>query len=127
VSDRVAVFFFMVFTFLPNQHRPVLKLMQLILYRWDFVPTNDEMDFVRQKFGDSFRVPENFSQTVVPFVLNNRNSSYRNSYSYSDQPPAQINSQTTAFCDRLSVVDPMALLLHSSKESSFDLNQVRNT
>lgn len=83
---------------------------------------------MRQKFGNNFLVPENFTQTAVPFEPKNQNnSSYRNSYSYSDQAPACINVQTTAFCDRLSVVDPMALLLHSSKESSFDSNQVRNT
>jgi hypothetical protein len=101
--------------------------MQIILYRWDFAPTNEEKDFVRQKFGNNFLVPENFTQTVVPFEPNSQNnSSYRNSHAYSDQPPAQINSQTTAFCSRLSVFDPMALLLHSSEESSLDLNQVRN-
>jgi hypothetical protein len=102
--------------------------MRLILYRWNFVPTKEEMDFVRQKFNDSLIVPQNFTQTVVPFEQNSWiGSSNKNRYSYSEQPPAQINSQTTAFCDRLNIDDPMALLLNSSKEMSFDSIQVGNT
>lgn len=99
----------------------MLKLMWLIFHRWNFVPTKEEMDFVWQRFDGNFLVPQNFTQTVVAFdSSNNSRNSCRK------QPPAQINSQTTAFCDKLGIDDPMALLLNSSKESSFDSNEVRN-
>jgi len=102
----------------------MLMLMGLTVHRWDFVPTKEEMDFVQKKFGGNFLVPHNFTQTVVAFESKGRNdSSNRNRYSYTEQPPARINSQTTEFCERLSVDDPMALLLSSSTDL-FDSSQV---
>jgi hypothetical protein len=103
----------------------MLMLMRLIVHRWDFVPTKEEMDFVQKKLGGNFLVPYNFTRTVVAFELKSQNdSSDRNRYSYAEQPPARINLQTTAFCERLSVDDPMALLLNSSADSSFESSQV---
>lgn len=91
------------------------------------MPTKEEMDFVWQKFDGNLLVPQNFIQTVVAFDSSSQNDSSNNSRnSYRKQPPAQINSQTTVFCDRLGIDDPMALLLNLSKESSFDSNEVRN-
>lgn len=105
----------------------MLKLTRLIFHRWNFVPTKEEMDFVWQRFDGNFLVPQNFTQTVVAFDSSNQNDFSNNSRnSCRKQPPAQINSQTTAFCDKLGIDDPMALLLNSSKESSFDSNEVRN-
>jgi len=102
-----------------------LMLMRLIVHRWDFVPTKEEMDFVQRKFGGNFLVPHNFTRTVPAFEPKDRNdSSDRNRYSYAAQPPARINSQTTEFCERLGVDDPVALLLSSSADSSFDSSQV---
>ncbi|PNF18198.1 hypothetical protein B7P43_G18048 [Cryptotermes secundus] len=92
--------------------------------RWNFVPTKEELDFVWQRFDGNFLVPQNFTQTVVAFDSSSQNDSSNNSRnSCRKQPPAQINSQTTAFCDRLGIDDPMALLLNSSKESSFDSDE----
>jgi hypothetical protein len=103
-------------------------LMRVIVHRWNFVPTKEEMDFVHKKFGGDFLVPHNFARSVDAFEPKSQNdSSNWNVYSYTEQPPAQINSQTTAFCERLSVDDPMALLLSSSTDSSFDSSQVWNT
>jgi lariat debranching enzyme len=100
-------------------------LMRIIVHRWDFVPTKEEMDFVQKKFGDNFLVRHNFARTVVAFESKGQNdSSNSNRYSYSEQPPARINPQTTEFCERLGVDDPMVLLLGSSADSSFDLSQV---
>jgi len=100
-------------------------LMKLTVCRWDFVPTKEEMDFVQKKFGGNFLVPHNFAQTVVAFESKGQNdSSNRNRFSYTEQPPARINPQTTEFCERLGVCDPMALLSSSSADSSFDLSQV---
>lgn len=105
----------------------MLKLMRLIFHRWNFVPTKEEMDFVWHKFDGNFLVPQNFTQTVLAFDSSSQNDSSNDSRnSYRKQPPAQINSQTSAFCDKLGIDDPMALLLNSSKESSFDSNEVRN-
>ena len=103
----------------------MLMLMRLTVHRWDFVPTKEEMNFVQKKFGGNFLVPHNFTRTVVAYESKGRNdSSHRNRYSYTEQPPARINSQTTVFCERLSVDDPVALLLSSSTDSSFDSSQV---
>ena len=103
----------------------MFMLMRLIVHRWDFVPTKEEMDFVQKKFGGNFLIPHNFTRTVAAYELKNRNdSSNRNRYSCTEQPPARTNLQTTEFCERLSVDDPMALLLSSSTDSSFDSSQV---
>jgi hypothetical protein len=103
----------------------MLMLMRLTVHRWDFAPTKEEMDFVQKKFGGNFLVPHNFTRTVVAFESKGQNdSSNRNRYSYTEQPPARINLQTTEFCERLSIDDPMALLLSSSIDSSFDSSQV---
>lgn len=91
------------------------------------MPTKEEMDFVWQKFDGNFLVPQNFTQTVVAFDSSSQNDSSNSSrYSCRKQSAAQINTQTTLFCDRLGIDDPMALLLNSSKASSFDSNEVRN-
>jgi lariat debranching enzyme len=91
------------------------------------MPTKEEMDFVWQKFDGDLLVPQNFTQTVAAFDPSSQNDCSNDSrYSCTKQPSAQINSQTTRFCDRLGIDDPMALLLNSSKESCFDSNEVRN-
>jgi lariat debranching enzyme len=94
-------------------------------HRWDFVPTKEEMDFVQKKFGGSFVVPHNFTRTVAAFESNGHNDSSNSSrYSYTERPAARTNPQTTEFCERLGVDDPMALLLGSAADCSFDLSQV---
>ena len=79
------------------------------------------MDIVREKFDGNLVIPENFTQTVAPYDRNSRRDS-----ACGMQPQAQINPQTMSFCDRLSIDDPMSLLLNASIDSTSDSSQVRN-
>ncbi|XP_069688037.1 lariat debranching enzyme [Periplaneta americana] len=92
--------------------------------RWNFTPTKEEMDFIRLKFNGDLIIPHNFTQTTLAFEPNNCDSSDSNGHhSFSGQAKAKINPQTMLFCDKLSVDDPMALLLTQSKDSSFNSSQ----
>ena len=53
-----------------------LVLMSLIIiHRWQYTPTDEELDNVREIFGE-FTIPENFVATVTPYSegakINNR-------------------------------------------------------
>lgn len=83
--------------------------------RYDFRPTGDEMKKVQEKFGD-LRVPENF-QKISPAY--NPSEGRR----HVSQPDAQVNMQTTNFCDKLGIDDPLSLvLLLSGKELNYSTN-----
>lgn len=97
-----------------NQYMPGPGLDE----RWDFRPTKEEMDFVKEKFGGNLVIPQNFTQTVAPFERNDHSGS-----AGGRQPQAQINPQTMAFCDRLCIDDPMGLLLNSQSDSSSESSQ----
>ncbi|KAJ9575911.1 hypothetical protein L9F63_007223 [Diploptera punctata] len=84
--------------------------------RWDFRPTKEEMNFVHDKFDGNFVIPQNFTQTVVPFEEHDKCTGGM-------QPQAQINPQTMVFCDRLSIDDPMSLLLNSPNDSCLESSQ----
>ncbi|XP_034251071.1 lariat debranching enzyme [Thrips palmi] len=71
--------------------------------RWKFTPTKEEMDFVFKKFSGNLKIPLNFSQTVQAYSSSDRSGN--------KQPAARVNPQTMAFCDRLGIDDPIALLL----------------
>lgn len=73
-------------------------------YRWDFTPTDAEKDETRKRFADNFIVPLNFTQTVEPFNVANQQL-------YGNQPKAQLNPQTTTFCDTLGIDDPVGVLM----------------
>lgn len=50
-------------------------LMSLIVHRWQYTPTDEELDKVRERFGE-LTIPENFVATVTPYSegakINNR-------------------------------------------------------
>lgn len=74
-------------------------------YRWDFTPTDQEKEDTRQRFKDTFVVPLNFIRTSEPY-----NESAQ-STGYASQPKAQLNPQTTTFCDTLGIDDPVGVLM----------------
>nr|CAD7437410.1 unnamed protein product [Timema bartmani] len=95
--------------------------------RWIFTPTSEESNLVLKKFGNNLVIPLNFTTTVTSFSSEGENSSQTSTPArerYPSQPQAQINPQTMAFCERLSVDDPMALLLDCNNDSSLNTSQM---
>lgn len=88
--------------------------------RWIFTPTHQECTHILNRFGGDLKVPLNFVQTAKPHMQTD--SSY-NSPQITSQPEAQINPQTRAFCDKLGVDDPIALLLRDTSSSNNTLGQ----
>ena len=58
-------------------------------------------------FENDFRIPLNFTQTAKAFEP----LPYRDYNRGAKQPKAQLNPQTTAFCEKLGVSDPLELLI----------------
>ncbi|XP_022179807.1 lariat debranching enzyme [Myzus persicae] len=71
--------------------------------RYDFTPTEEEKTAVLNMFSHDLRIPNNF------ITLEN----YR----------SKTNPQTTTFCDKLSIDDPLALLLGQWSRSNLTENE----
>ncbi|KAG8229108.1 hypothetical protein J437_LFUL009577 [Ladona fulva] len=83
--------------------------------RWNFTPTPEEEELVQQKFNGDFTVPINFSPTAEAYDASREASLH---HSVVCQPKACINPQTTEFCKRLGIDDPMALILAASNDET---------
>ena len=73
--------------------------------RWDFYPNEDEMEQVKIIFDNDYKIPSNFSPTAEPFKPRpnyNRNA---------QQAQPQLNPQTTQFCEKLCIDDPLEKLI----------------
>nr|CAH0108067.1 unnamed protein product [Daphnia galeata] len=73
--------------------------------RWDFYPNEDEMEQVKVIFDNDYKIPSNFSPTAEPFKPRpnyNRNA---------QQAQPQLNPQTTQFCEKLCIDDPLEKLI----------------
>lgn len=79
--------------------------------RWIFTPTRQECIHILNRFGGDLKVPLNFVQTAKPHMQTD--SSYNNPQIPS-QSEVQLNPQTRAFCDKLGIDDPVALLLRDA-------------
>lgn len=84
--------------------------------RYDFRPSAEEMAATRAIWcssseAGSLAVPNNFTATVSPY---NGSANIRGGI----QPAASTDPQTTEFCCRLGIRDPMALLLSSTTAST---------
>lgn len=94
--------------------------------RWNFVPTNDEKDFVLKRFDNSMKIPLNFEATASAYDPSNPNKN-------ANQPRPTSNPQTTLLCDLLDIEDPMSMVLtmcgQELNDSSFidNLNKTGNT
>lgn len=80
--------------------------------RYDYNPTEEEKQAVSEKFG-SLKIPTNFEKIAPAYDPNDgRRCGY--------QPDAQINMQTTTFCDKLGIDDPLSIvLLLAGKDLSY--------
>ena len=78
--------------------------------RWDFRPSSDEVELVKKMFKSDLEVPYNFEQTALAYKETGGKLNMRNV----PKPQATTNSQTTEFCKKLGIHDPMALLLGRS-------------
>ena len=75
--------------------------------RWDFSPSQEELTSVRERFSQDLEIPYNFEQTALAY----RETGAKLNMRQVPKPQANVNSQTTSFCSRLGILDPMALLL----------------
>lgn len=80
--------------------------------RWDFRPTPDEMDGIRLKFGNNFKIPENFDKTAAPYDPSNGYAILRRSGA--DTSLTHQNQQTVTFCKILNVDDPLSLVARAA-------------
>ncbi|XP_046397253.1 lariat debranching enzyme [Ischnura elegans] len=85
--------------------------------RWNFTPTDEEKNDVLLRMESNLAIPKNFAQTVPPYNPETDGSPLESNVC---QPKPQVNPQTTEFCRRLGIDDPMALLLATMNEGSDD-------
>ncbi|XP_013114266.2 lariat debranching enzyme [Stomoxys calcitrans] len=74
--------------------------------RFNFTPTTEETEFVRKKFENDLKIPDNFCRTVEVYdpSTHQRGQHYK-------QPKSQINPQSLSFCDTLGIDDPLSLAM----------------
>nr|SVE79507.1 EOG090X06RW [Daphnia magna]SVE81333.1 EOG090X06RW [Daphnia magna]SVE83087.1 EOG090X06RW [Daphnia magna] len=73
--------------------------------RWEFYPSEEEIEEVKTIFNGDYKIPSNFLQTAEPFKPRpNYNRNAR-------QAEAQLNPQTTEFCEKLGIDDPLEKLI----------------
>lgn len=77
--------------------------------RFDFTPTEEEKASVAERFSGVLSIPENFVPTVTPLNSDTDQRAF-------NQPSAQINPQTTQFCDTLGIDDPLRLIMILKKQ-----------
>ncbi|KAH8351649.1 hypothetical protein KR059_010388 [Drosophila kikkawai] len=78
-----------------------------ITERFNFTPTEEELEAVTTKF-QNLQVPENFERTV-PAYDPEEQSNYKNMAV--GQPKAQLNPQSNTFCAALGIDDPLCLAM----------------
>lgn len=73
---------------------------------------------VLERFGNDLRVPLNFTRIVEPY-----NPTVEQDFDLVEQPKAFVNPQTTDFCDKLNIDDPLRLAMlmtgHSLNTSTY--------
>lgn len=74
------------------------------IYRWNFIPTTEEKERVLQKFDKNLTIPLNFEKSVQEYKPEANTK-------YVQMPEARTNSQTEIFCKKLSIDDPLQLIL----------------
>jgi len=78
--------------------------------RYDFTPTSDERAEVDKLFNNDLDIPYNFEQSVLAYKC----TPNKVQISKVSHPQATVNRQTTEFCAKLGITDPMALLVGTS-------------
>lgn len=94
--------------FLTNHLLSVKNIMNIMpgegdSIRWIYTPTEDEKDIILGKMNSDLKVPLNFVKTVDPYNPETSPSNIQSPY-------FQTNPQTTDFCNKLGIDDPIVLL-----------------
>lgn len=84
--------------------------------RFEFTPTQDEKDAVLKKFNGDLTIPKNFTQTVQAYDPNRDGKNFK---FLNERVVIELNPQTTEFCARLGIDDPLFI---AAKFSKIDLN-----
>lgn len=85
--------------------------------RFEFTPSQEELDEIKKKFKDGLEIPKNFTAIVEPY--NPDNSLDRSQ----EQPKSMINPQTSQFCELLGIDDPLVLAM---SQNGVELNYSDN-
>ncbi|KAH8380598.1 hypothetical protein KR009_011616 [Drosophila setifemur] len=78
-----------------------------ITERYNFTPTDEELDAITTKF-QNLKVPENFESTTPAFDPEEQ-PNYK--HMVLGQPKAQLNPQSNKFCAALGIDDPLCLAM----------------
>uniref|UniRef100_A0A182QEL4 Lariat debranching enzyme C-terminal domain-containing protein n=1 Tax=Anopheles farauti TaxID=69004 RepID=A0A182QEL4_9DIPT len=82
--------------------------------RFNFTPTEEEKANVLERFGNDLTIPDNFVRIAEPYqpAEEEGQGGYgRYDMRSVEQPKAYLNPQTTAFCDKLNIDDPLRLAM----------------
>lgn len=74
--------------------------------RHDFTPSPEEMETVKKKFNGDLTIPKNFTQTVRAYDPQRDGKNFRN---LNERIIVELNPQTTEFCAKLGIDDPLFL------------------
>ncbi|XP_021697696.1 lariat debranching enzyme [Aedes aegypti] len=74
--------------------------------RFKFTPTEAEKQMILERFQNDLRIPQNFTRIVEPY-----NPAMKQDMDLVGQPKAFLNPQTTEFCDKLKIDDPLRLVM----------------
>lgn len=86
---------------------PLEKHSQSNNSRWNFNPTEEEIQKVAEKFGNNLGIPNNFKQIVQGY-----DPQWDGKFSNLKQPNAVLNPQTQDFCDKLGIDDPLKIVAY---------------
>ena len=80
--------------------------------RWDFTPTQTEINETSKHFEDDFLIPHNFEITAAPYDPKVENVRHIPRIA---MPQAVSNKQTEIFCHKMKIDDPMKMLIDGRK------------
>lgn len=80
--------------------------------RFEFTPSLEEMEIVKKKFNGDLTIPKNFTQTVPAYDQQRDGKNFRN---LNERIFVELNPQTTEFCAKLGVDDPLFLVTKFAK------------
>ncbi|XP_013785231.1 lariat debranching enzyme B-like [Limulus polyphemus] len=82
--------------------------------RWDFSPTEQELHELDEKFQGQYKIPQNFCLTAPVH-------DHKSSRKKVPEPESYINPQTTQFCQKLGITDPLSAFLAKSPSANISI------